>query len=41
MLELMEHNIELNGLQERATALVLNWCVCFIPTDPSTRPLYI
>jgi protein N-lysine methyltransferase METTL21A len=25
MLELMQHNIELNNLQDRANALVLNW----------------
>jgi tRNA1(Val) A37 N6-methylase TrmN6 len=25
MLELMQHNIVLNNLQDRATALILNW----------------
>jgi tRNA1(Val) A37 N6-methylase TrmN6 len=28
MLELMEHNIQLNHVQDRATAMILNWCVC-------------
>jgi tRNA1(Val) A37 N6-methylase TrmN6 len=27
MYELMQHNIELNNLQDKAKAMVLNWCV--------------
>ena len=27
MMELLEHNIELNSLQDRVEAMVLNWCV--------------
>lgn len=27
MLDLMRHNIELNEVQHRAEALILNWCV--------------
>ena len=27
MLELMQHNIQLNELESRAKALILNWCV--------------
>lgn len=27
MLELMEHNIRLNDIEDRATALILNWWV--------------
>ena len=29
MYELMQHNIELNNLQDKAKAMVLNWCVLF------------
>lgn len=30
MFELMQHNIKLNGLQSKAKAMVLNWCVFLI-----------
>lgn len=34
MLELMQHNIKLNGLEAKAQAMVLNWYVC----DPNSAP---